>query len=88
MDGAVQRLVGEAHWKLRTLEKSATYHCDAELVTLYKSKLLSYLEYHTPAIYHATDSVLEPLNKVQDRLLKVVGCSDEGPVSADGWEGR
>ena len=42
---------------------------------LYKSKLLGFVEYRTPAIYHATDSVLEPLDKVQGKLLKVVGCT-------------
>ena len=44
---------------------------------LYKSRLLGYLEYRTAALYHATDTTLEPLNKVQDKLRKAVGCTEE-----------
>ena len=76
MAGAVHKLAGEARWKLRALQKSAVYHTDAELVTLYKSRLLGYLEYRTPALYHATDTVLAALDKVQDKLLQVVGCTE------------
>ena len=43
---------------------------------LYKSKLLGYLEYRMPALYHATDTVLAPLDRLQDRLLQAVGCSE------------
>ena len=43
---------------------------------LYKSKLLGYLEYRTAAVYHATDTLLKPLNELQDKLLRVVGCTD------------
>ena len=76
MAGAVRKLVGEASWKLRTLVRSSNYHCDAELVLLYKSRLLGYLEYRTSAVYHATDTALKPLNNLQDKLLREVGCTD------------
>ena len=58
------------------MQKSEEFHTDAELVTLYKSRLLGYLEYRTAAVYHATDSVLAALDGVQNKLLKVVGCSE------------
>ena len=58
------------------MERSASFHTEAELVTLYKRKLLGYLEYRTPAIYHATDTTLAKLDKVQERLLRVVGCTE------------
>ena len=53
------------------------FFTDAELVNLYKSQLLSYLEYRTPAIYHACDSTLAPLNKFQDKFLGELGISPE-----------
>ena len=34
------------------------------------------MEYRTAAVYHATDTVLEPLNSVQNKLLRAVGCTD------------
>ena len=44
---------------------------------MYKSQLLSYLEYRTAAIYHACDTILAPLDKFQDRFLKELGISAE-----------
>ena len=76
MAGALHALVGKARWKLGALLKSSAYHYDTDLVLLYKSKLLSYLEYRTPAVYHATDTLLEPLNELQNKLLRTVGCSE------------
>ena len=76
MDTAARALVGEARWKVKTLLRASTYHTDAELVLLYKSRLLGYLEYRTPALYHASDTDLTALNGVQDRLWKVVGCTE------------
>lgn len=53
MQGAIDELVGEAIWKLKTLIRTKRFYTDAELVMLYKSHLLSYMEYRTPAVYHA-----------------------------------
>ena len=60
MERAVHELAQEAGWKLRTLLKTSRFHKDAQLVNVYKSKLLSYVEYRTAAVYHATDTVLKP----------------------------
>ena len=76
MEQAVKELTREAGWKLRTLLRTSHFHCDRELVDVYKSKLLSYVEYRTAALYHATDSVLKPLDAVQSRFLKALGCSE------------
>ena len=43
---------------------------------VYKSRLLSYLEYRTPAVYHATDTVLRKLDAVQIRFLNALDCSE------------
>ena len=58
MEKAVNQFVSEASWKLRTLLRTKRFYTDADLVLLYKSHLLSYIEYRTPAIYHATRDVL------------------------------
>ena len=75
MEEAVHNLVVEVNWKLRTLERSVGYHRDAELVKLYKARVLGYVEYRTPAVYHATDTVLAPLNKLQDSFLRKLGIT-------------
>ena len=51
-------------------------YSDADLVLFYKSHLLSFLEYRTPAIYHATRAVLSRLDAVQSRFLRDIGVDD------------
>ena len=80
MRDAVCELVSEASWKAASLLRSARFFTDGELVNMYKSQLLSYLEYRTPAIYHACDSTLAPLDKFQDRYLKELGISAEDAI--------
>ena len=76
MASAVAELVTEASWKLKMLIKTRRYYNDAELVMLYKTQMLSFLEYRTPALYHATRDVLERLDNVQSRFLRDAGIDD------------
>ena len=43
---------------------------------LYKAHLLSYLEYRTPAIYHAKREALQKLDRVQSKLLSDIGVDE------------
>ena len=45
-------------------------------MTKYKARVLSYVEYRTSAVYHATDTVLEPLDRVQTGLLGRLGVPE------------
>ena len=76
MGYAVSELVSSAGWKLRTLLRTRRFYTDADLIVLYKAHLLSYLEYRTPAIYHATRVVISRLDAVQNRFLRDVGVDD------------
>ena len=76
MASAVDEVVNAAKWKLLTLIKTRRYYTDAELVSLYKAHLLSYLEYRTPAIYHATREILERLDRIQTNFLRNAGIDD------------
>jgi hypothetical protein len=75
MAEAVRETAQEASWKLRTLLRTGKYYCDSEVMLLYKSHVLSYVEYRTPAVYHATDTVLAALERVQASLLRQTGIS-------------
>jgi hypothetical protein len=46
-----------------------------DLIGLYKSHVLSYIEFATPAVYHAPDFMLSPVDRVQDSFLSELGCS-------------
>ena len=76
MADAISELVSSAGWKLRTLLRTRRFYSDADLIVFYKAYLLSYLEYRTPAIYHATRALLSRLDAVQSRFLRDVGVDD------------
>ena len=46
------------------------------MISLYKAHLLSFLEYRTPAVYHATRAVLTRLDAVQSKLLRDIGVDE------------
>ena len=73
---AVAEVANEASWKLRTLLRTQRYYTDADLIVLYKAHMLSFLEYRTPAVYHALRSILTRLDSVQSRFLRGVGVDD------------
>ena len=77
MHAAVHEVAVECAWKLTALLRSRRYHDVPRLMLLYKAQLLSYIEYRTPAIYHAACSVLEPVDGVQQRFLRETCVSDE-----------
>jgi hypothetical protein len=77
MDAAIAELVTDAGWKLRTLLRTRRYYSDADLIMLYKAHLLSYIEYRTPAIYHALRKELQKVDAIQDRFLRDAGVSTE-----------
>jgi hypothetical protein len=76
MDEAVDELVTEAGWKLRTLFRTQRYYTDAELILLYKAQLLSFIEYRTAAIYHCTRSILKKVDAIQTRFLRNAGVDE------------
>ena len=45
-------------------------------MNLYNSHILSFLEYRTPGLYHASSSVIDPVNRIQSKFLREVGVSE------------
>ena len=60
MNDVIAEIVGSATWKMGAILRTARYFNDAELIHLYKSKLLPFLEYRTAAIYAMR--VIQPCN--------------------------
>ena len=63
-------------WKLRTLLRTRRFYIDADMIAFYKAHLLSYLEYRTPAIYHAIRAVLSCLDAVQTLTLMAIRVNE------------
>ena len=74
---AVHECVGAANWKLQSLLRTRKSYSDAEMIQVFKSHLLSFIEYRTAAIAHACPSMLEPLDDVLTRLLVRLSISHE-----------
>ena len=53
----------------------------AELVHLYKSQILSYIEYRTAAIYHSADTHLNRIDDIQRRFLREVGLTEAAALT-------
>jgi hypothetical protein len=80
MENAVRFLNGKVKWKLQMLLRSRRSFPTEDLVTQYKQQVLTYIEYRTPAIYHATKTVLGRLDKLQDKFLRELGISREAAL--------
>ena len=68
MADAIEELVAASSWKLRTLIRTRRFYSHADLVVLYEAHLLSFIEYRTPAIYHATRLCLSRIDAIQNRF--------------------
>jgi hypothetical protein len=80
MENAVRFLTGKVKWKLHMLLRSRKSFRTEDLVIQYKQQVLSYIEYRTPAIYHATKTILSRLDKLQDRFLLELGITKEAAL--------
>ena len=60
---------------MSAIQRTARYLNDGELIQLYKSKLLSFLEYRTAAIYHACNTTLQRLDNFQEHFLSELGIT-------------
>ena len=75
MQEAISECAVEGHWRLSCLLRSRRYFSLRDLALHYKSHILSYIEYRTPAITHAATSYFDNLDSVQKRFLRNIGLS-------------
>ena len=52
------------------------FYSVGQLVYLYKAQILSFTESRTPALHHASVSVLQIIDRVQRRFLRQIDCSE------------
>ena len=62
--------LSHASWKLTTILRTRRFHEVTRLVQVYKSKILSFAEYRTPAVYHAARTMLARIDAIQKRFLR------------------
>ena len=69
MFAAVCSVASQAGTRLRILLRASRFYDTVGLIRLYKSNVLSFIEYGTPAFYHAGPSVLATLDGIQSTFL-------------------
>ena len=77
MHKEIDELATRCHWKLRTLLRSQRCFTVSQLVDQYKAHVLPFVEHSTPAVYHATKTVLEPLDRVQRTFLRRLELTEQ-----------
>ena len=75
MSEAVNRLYSEASWKLSSILRTSRFFSTGHIVYLYKTKVMSYIEFRTAAIYHSSANLLQRIDGLQDRLLRSIGMN-------------
>ena len=62
------------------LLRTQRYYSTRNLITMYKQQVLSFVEYRTAAIAHASSSLLHQLDRVQERFLRNIGISEREAI--------
>ena len=76
MESAVDAAATKASAKLRALLRARKYMSLSDVVLQLKAQILCLLEYLAAAVYHASDTVLFGLDRVQARFSREVGLSE------------
>lgn len=77
MADCISDLVSSCSWKIASILRTRRYFPISDLISIYKTKILSFIEARTPAIYHACSTHLQKLDAVQTRFLRDLGLSEK-----------
>ncbi len=80
MTVATHKCAKKAAWKTKSLLRVRRFYNVVDLVMLFKSHVLSFIEYRTAGVHFASSSVLNELDDVQTRFLRQIELSDEAAL--------
>ena len=76
MSTATHKCATSAALKAKALLRARRFYSTADLVMLYKSHILSFIEYRTAGIHFASTSVLNDIDDSQVRFLRQIGLTE------------
>ena len=76
MHSGSRKIAVAAGWRLQCILRPRRHFNTPELFRLYKSLVLSFIESGTPGYFHAADSVLHCIDRVQHRFLRELSISE------------
>jgi len=77
MRPAVDEILKSVRWRKHVLQRSRRFHTLDQMVLLWKGRVLGSIEHRTSAIYHAADTILQPLDRLQASYLEALGLSEQ-----------
>ena len=85
MSTNIQKMLARARPKVTALLRSRRYYDVKAMINQYKAHVLCLLEVNPGGFYHAVDTVLEPIEKLQDHYLKELDLSRRMLFSIGTW---
>ena len=76
MNDATHSCTIAASWKLRSLLRTRRFYTGGDLIHMFKTHILSFIEYRTPVFMHAAHSSLASLDRILSRFLEDIGVSN------------
>ena len=76
MATATHKCAKKAAWKTKSLLRVRRFYSTPDVVMLFKSHVLSYIEYRTAGVHFASTSVLNELDDVQTRFVRQLGLDE------------
>lgn len=70
-----EQLVSACKWKVACIHRCKAFHTISDQLQIFKSKIWSYLEYRTSAIYHCTAAFLDEIDGIQTCFLRRLNLS-------------
>ena len=77
MRRGARKIAIEAGWRLQSILRTSSVFTTPEMVKLYKSNVLSFIESCSCGYFHASKSALACVDKVQSRFLREIGLTNE-----------
>lgn len=81
MERMASELAAQAHARISMILRRRLFTQKKVLLRFYKSFVMSYLEFATPTLYHATEYALSPLESVQGRMLNELEITEIDAIS-------
>ena len=76
MAAAIDELVKDCKWKIRSLLRCQRHFDIAGTVSLFKGRVLPFIEHRTPAIYHAAETLIQRVDSIQRHFLEKLGITE------------
>jgi hypothetical protein len=77
MEAAIDSITKKVRPKFKSLLRTRIFYSEGDIILQYKFHMLTILETHTGAIYHATTSALKNLDKLQIHFLEQLGLNEK-----------